>query len=438
MWLSRLTVVLCLAGLAPWLAAAPALAKAKPAPAATAAPGSPMEQPMRVVVVHDGRPGCEPHCADWISAEGKIVRTTTASFLRVFKQLGARKLPIFINSGGGSVEAALDIGREIRSRKLDVAVVRTIFAACGAGDTACNAAPQPDGALGRPEPVYAICASACPIVLAGGVRRLAANWSHIGLHQIWETKTLLGIQKYYRVTKRIEGGVPVEISRKLVAEKTVSRKTVEESATARDYKPVMAYFKSMGISEGVLALMESTQHTSIRWLTAEEMAATKLTTDVGSGEALLYEPAAASSEVVAAASAEGVAIEGTAVMQDNGRKRLVMKVAFRNVKSAASIDVHLLPSYGSGQIDTSKLTANLALTNGQSFRAANTNTAKPAAPLAASIPVRDFCFARKFGARVFKIGLEVPSVDHARAEAALDMTQSAELAGLLGAVCEGG
>ena len=432
-----LAIVLCLLGLLPVVATAASAKTARKTVPATAAPGSPMDVAMRVVIVHDGRPGCEPHCADWISAEGKIVPSTPASFRRVFKLMGNRKLPIFIHSGGGSVEAAEEIGRDIRKRGLDVAVVRTVFGDCAETDKTCNAKLKADGASGRPEPVYAICASACPIILAGGVRRLAANWSHIGLHQIWETKTLLGIRKYYRVYQRLRDGVPVEVSRKLVGEKTVSRKTVEESAKARDYKPVMAYFKAMGVGEGVLPLMQSTEHTSIQWLTAEELAVTKLTTDAGSGEALLYPTASASSDVVAAAGSEGVAIEGKTLIQDDGKSRLTVTVTFRSVKTSASIDVTLLPSYGSGQIDTSKLTADLALSDGQSFKAANTNTAKPDAPLFTSIPVRDFCAARKFGARVFKVGLGVASASDAKAEAALDMTQSVELAGLLGAVCEG-
>jgi hypothetical protein len=85
---------------------------------------------MRVIVVTDSRAGCQPSCAQWIAANGEITAETPAQFQRVFKALGQKKLPIIISSPGGSVPAALAIGREIRKRKLDVAVERTIFQKC--------------------------------------------------------------------------------------------------------------------------------------------------------------------------------------------------------------------------------------------------------------------------------------------------------------------
>jgi hypothetical protein len=130
--------------LARWTAVASALllagaAVAAPANVNGAEPGKPsanvkrVEAPkvptraMRVIIVTDSRPGCEPNCPQWIAANGEITAETPAQFQRVFKALGQKKLPIFISSPGGSVPAALAIGREIRKRKLDVAVERTIF-----------------------------------------------------------------------------------------------------------------------------------------------------------------------------------------------------------------------------------------------------------------------------------------------------------------------
>ena len=51
-----------------------------------------MTHPMQVVIVADSRAGCEPDCAEWISAEGEIGPGTPALFRRVFKALGPKRL----------------------------------------------------------------------------------------------------------------------------------------------------------------------------------------------------------------------------------------------------------------------------------------------------------------------------------------------------------
>jgi hypothetical protein len=58
---------------------------------------------MRIVVVRSSQPGCEPKCAEWISAEGAIVLATPELLRKVVNSLGGRKLPILIHSAGGLV-----------------------------------------------------------------------------------------------------------------------------------------------------------------------------------------------------------------------------------------------------------------------------------------------------------------------------------------------
>jgi len=60
-------------------------------------------KPMQVRIVRSAASGCEPDCAEWISAEGDIVDATPAAFEQVFRKLGKRRLPVLIHSGGGSV-----------------------------------------------------------------------------------------------------------------------------------------------------------------------------------------------------------------------------------------------------------------------------------------------------------------------------------------------
>ncbi len=92
---------------------------------------------------------------------------TAAQFADVVKRLNGRRLPILIHSPGGSVPDAAAMGELIRARGLAVAVARTLITNCP------EAAPKcPDGP-GAAITGGATCASACVLVLAGGVERLA-------------------------------------------------------------------------------------------------------------------------------------------------------------------------------------------------------------------------------------------------------------------------
>src|SRR5262249_16838940 len=98
------------------LAGAAVTAPTNTKPAESAEP----TRPMRFISGTDSRSGCEPSCAQGIAAHGQITKDTPVRFRRVFEALGQKKLPIFISSPGGSVLAALAIGRDIRKRGLDV------------------------------------------------------------------------------------------------------------------------------------------------------------------------------------------------------------------------------------------------------------------------------------------------------------------------------
>src|SRR5262245_918607 len=174
-----------------------------------------LTHPMQVVIVSDGRPGCEPNCAEWISAEGEIGRDTPARFSRVFNTLGHKKLPIFISSTGGSVNAALAIGREIRKRGLDVAVERTLFQKCEPSPSTCDRRTLKDGDKGRPEPIAAYCASSCAFILAAGIQRVVPVYGFVGVHEIIAFQTYNRVWRTYRVQRRIVNGQPAEVSRQL-------------------------------------------------------------------------------------------------------------------------------------------------------------------------------------------------------------------------------
>ena len=70
------------------------------------------------------------------------------------------------------------MGALIRSKGLVVAVARTMIANCPERARDCP------GARGRAIVDGAFCASACPLILAGGVERLVGPAPQVGVHQI--------------------------------------------------------------------------------------------------------------------------------------------------------------------------------------------------------------------------------------------------------------
>ena len=56
------------------------------------------EAPMQVHLVRSAEPGCEPHCAEWIAAQGRIEAGSAARFRRALRRLGGRKLPVLVQA----------------------------------------------------------------------------------------------------------------------------------------------------------------------------------------------------------------------------------------------------------------------------------------------------------------------------------------------------
>ncbi len=229
--------------------APPAFAKSKPAKPDTG-------PSMRFVVVRSAQPGCEPTCAEWISAEGAIMPGTPALLRKTLDTLRGRRLPIVVTSPGGDVDAALALGRLIRKNRLDIAVGMTRFMACQPDEKDCH---ENDGRgaklLGTPYAGGAYCASACPLMLAGGVRRLAGQWAYLGVHQITTIITMQRIQ--YRTKYRIVNGKKKIIETKIVGRKNAGTRKSYEMSPAIE-KKVRGYLKEMGVDGGVVDIMKKT------------------------------------------------------------------------------------------------------------------------------------------------------------------------------------
>ncbi len=227
------------------------------------------DEPMRIEVVRSSQPGCEPKCAEWISAEGGIVLATAEQLRKVVNSLGGRKLPILIHSGGGVVHQAMLMGFLIRARGLDVAVARTVFDPCANAPGGCKQGTW-SGPVGEPDSQSAFCSPACTFVLAGGVRRFVGPDARVGVHNF-----MLNPAMVERWRKTYRGTVPVDtvIQRSFVPPIVVENRT---------------YFRKLGISEEIVDLMISTPASDTRILTGTELLRLRLATEVKDARAVVY------------------------------------------------------------------------------------------------------------------------------------------------------
>ncbi len=234
------------------------------------------EAPMRVVIVRNSSPLCEPNCPQWIAAEGEITKTTPALFRRVLKHMGKRKLPVVIRSPGGDISAALLIGRMLRERQMMVAVGYTVFTRCSPNAKSCKLPPENKGVYeGYVSEDRAFCNSACPMVLAGGVTRYSSSGTSIGLHEpktVW-TRERVRYRDFYKI---------VNGRKKLTRHQILSRKTVHDKTTYGLHKVLRqrltAYYGEMGVDIEILNETTKAKFEDIYFLPEEQKSRLKLRT----------------------------------------------------------------------------------------------------------------------------------------------------------------
>lgn len=258
-------VVFCACVLAVLAALTPEVLAAKKK-TAVPSPAKPIyEAAMTVVVVRGWSQTCEPTCPEWISAEGEITGATPAAFARVFKAIGKKRLPIVIRSPGGSINAALDIGRMIRKRGFDVAVGATNFQGCSPIDKTCKLPVGQNGIFhGSASDYGGFCNSACPLILASGKVRLAAAGTTIGVHQ---PKTIWTQQRYtYRETYRIINGKKKILSRKIIGRSDAGTK-VTYGYDKKLWSKLTSYYRQMGVDENILDESDKAKFSKMNELT---------------------------------------------------------------------------------------------------------------------------------------------------------------------------
>jgi hypothetical protein len=254
---------------------------------ATAVPAQLSDEPMQFMLVHAdlGSGGCraDGSCVDWIAAEGRIDRTSPATLRKLLSNIGDRKLPIVLRSRGGDVRAALELGRLIRKRGLPVAVGGTRLRYCPENEPLC-AKGWFDGAKGAVYAAGANCLSACPLVLAGGVRRMFSPYTVVGVHQV--TFTYDDERVRYRTEYRIVSGRKHVISRQIISRTTVGQHT-STKMTESLRNQLLAYFKEMGIDKSLLDMMLSANPASIRQISQSEGLKIGLETDLAAADDII-------------------------------------------------------------------------------------------------------------------------------------------------------
>jgi hypothetical protein len=241
---------------------------------------------MEVKLVRSTATDCEPNCQEWIAAQGRIAEGTVAQFRSMLAKIGTKKLPILIHSPGGSVDHAMAIGKLIRSKGLSVAVTRTEFTSCGASDTSCKQDLARGLVRGTPKPIGSYCASACPLILAGGVHRFVGAGGYVGVHQIASTRIRVLVQRTYRIQTKTSFGEPVA-AKTLVRERRLSEFKESIDTPASMYEKLGKHLASLGVDSDIVVLFKGTPHTSIRWLTRDELTATHMATDLVDGARML-------------------------------------------------------------------------------------------------------------------------------------------------------
>jgi hypothetical protein len=115
--------------------------------------------------------GCGKDCRRWVYAIGPISPQTLRDFSSFAELHDLRGAMLVLDSEGGSVSGALELGRKIRALEMRTTVGRV------AASRTRGAAPDifPDAA----------CSSMCAFLLLAGVQRQVPREASVNVHQIW-------------------------------------------------------------------------------------------------------------------------------------------------------------------------------------------------------------------------------------------------------------
>ena len=102
-------------------------------------------EPLIFVFVTGEPNACGRGCSEWIAGEGRFDEGAAQRFREFLAVLAKRDLPIFLNSDGGLVSEAVQIGLILRENRMTAGVARTVPARCRLSfplDDACRAVAE--------------------------------------------------------------------------------------------------------------------------------------------------------------------------------------------------------------------------------------------------------------------------------------------------------
>jgi hypothetical protein len=202
--------------------------------------------PMTFFVATGEANACGSGCEGWIAADGKIDLNAAQRLHKLLAKLGRRKVPIFLHSGGGSVLGAIELGRLIRSRNIEVSVARTIPAECSRdqlADKSCELLKRSGkDVVSELDSNGAMCNSACVLALSGGAVRSVPPLVRLGVHAI---------------------GIDLG--------KTEIRGAAIAAATRAANSRIVEFLRDMGINKALFDTSNSVPHESTRFLQRDEL-----------------------------------------------------------------------------------------------------------------------------------------------------------------------
>ncbi len=204
---------------------------------------------MTFYVARGAPESCGRGCDRWIAAEGRI-DSQAAARLRAFLGRQAAGLPLYLNSPGGDLGQAMEMGRMLRQRNATARVGRTLVKDCGSSAQSENCARLKLSGRELAAELStrgAPCASACPLMLFGATRREVAPDAVLAMH-----------------TPRLNVIVQGTPSKAMLADIARQGADVTDRSTS-------AYLTEMGIGQGVLGVIQATRSDSIRILTRDEI-----------------------------------------------------------------------------------------------------------------------------------------------------------------------
>ena len=249
----------------PWQASAsgkPDSTETKPIEAKRTETKSASLPPPIVFFLARGEPNaCGPGCQEWIAADGTFDTGADGRLRAFLKRLGARKLPIFFHSPGGSIAAGLGIGRLMRERGMTAGVGWTVPQGCDsrqAREEACDKLKRSGRDLpAQLDTARTMCNSSCVYALVGAAVREIGAGIQLGVHSSSISFSLKRTDGAGHVT-RVPAKVPPAMMR---------------TAMQAGYDRVAAYLREMGISSGLLAAAREIGNDRLRFLTRGELVA---------------------------------------------------------------------------------------------------------------------------------------------------------------------